>query len=102
MMTDMIIVNRKALNRKKYSTFWCSFGAAFSLITGIISIIAALLLICISAVTGESFNGAEVVLIVASLALCFFGAHCLDISDKRRKLQKKEEIYFRHGDGNIH
>ena len=95
MMTDMIIVNRKALVRKKHSTFWCSFGAASGLVLGIISIIAALLLICISAVTGESFNGAEIVLIVTSLISCFLGAHCLDIFDKRRKLQKKEEIYFR-------
>lgn len=101
-MMDTIIVNRRVLVNKKRGTFFYSFAAAIGIATGVISMIAALLLICISAVTGEGFSGAEVVLIVASFVLCFVGAHCLDSFDKRRKLQKRESINFRRSNEKIY
>lgn len=99
MVTDAIIVNRKVLNRKvsvkkKYGTALHSFGAAVFIGAGTVAMMSALILIVLAAATASSFDGVEVILIVASFIFFGLGTHCLDLIEKTRRSQKIENYKF--------
>jgi hypothetical protein len=93
---------KKARQRTQYrarsvSWDWCSVGAIFGLSGGIISVLLGSVLTALTWFTGTAGAGSYVrsvgaVLLVLTIPLFIFGAHCLDLREKRRKAARESRF----------
>ena len=85
------IFENKAETKKNYSSRWNS-AAAIGFISGLLLMLAALLVSAFSYVGRLNFNRQELLMFAASFALLMLGAHFLDLAEKEIKRKKKEEL----------
>ncbi len=75
---------------RTHGSTWTNWGAVFGLSLGIVAPIFGALLTAIGWFTGSEWHGLHLqrtgtALFVLTIPLLIFGAHCLDLSDKRQK-----------------
>lgn len=93
-------VNRRELVEEftEHGWPWCAIGAVFGLAGGILAALTGSLLTATAWLTVTQGSGSDTrtvgtVLLVLTMPLLIFGAHCLDLMERRKDREKEIKIH---------